>query len=138
MAAPPKLPAAYTSVLDAAPPPPGKNSSRRASSHGAQLPWTDDEQLEAADRQAIRRAEAARLNRLAQAQASLPPPPTVVTRLPAHLDEEVLANALMLLDKPLGWEADEVARCVAPGTLALLAAAATPSQMVSQSLLCAW
>jgi hypothetical protein len=44
------------------------------------------------------------------ARESLPPQPTVITCLPSHLLPKVLSNAVLLVDKPTGWTADEVVR----------------------------
>ncbi|GFH29996.1 tRNA pseudouridine synthase B, partial [Haematococcus lacustris] len=58
----------------------------------------------------LRLVEQSRLTRQRAQVAALPPKPTVITRLPEHLAQPVLRNALLLLDKPADWSSEEVTR----------------------------
>ena len=44
------------------------------------------------------------------AGANLPQLPTLITHLPQQLGDGVLDNALLLVDKPVDWEVEEVTR----------------------------
>ncbi|KAJ9514611.1 hypothetical protein QJQ45_016338 [Haematococcus lacustris] len=76
------------------------------------LDWTFDEEAEAEDSAALRLVEQSRLTRQRAQVAALPPKPTVITRLPEHLAQPVLRNALLLLDKPADWSSEEVTRAL--------------------------
>ncbi|KAL6759474.1 pseudouridine synthase [Haematococcus lacustris] len=83
-----------------------------AASPDSSLDWTFDEEAEAEDSAALRLVEQSRLTRQRTQQAALPPKPTVITRLPEHLAQPVLRNALLLLDKPADWSSEEVTRAL--------------------------
>jgi len=87
----------------------GENVRSHSWQHRA---WTFDAPHEAADVEAIKRLEQARLDRHAAKAAAKPARPTLVTRLPAHLTPQVLTNAVLLVDKPQDWSTDEVARAL--------------------------
>ncbi|KXZ52395.1 hypothetical protein GPECTOR_9g439 [Gonium pectorale] len=64
-----------------------------------------------------------------------PVPPTLITSLPEHLSPAALANGLLLVDKPPGWEVAEVLAAVQRATRAKKLASLAPLDGPASGLL---